>query len=145
MQATQVRSLGQEHCPGEGHGYPLWFSSLENSLDRGAWWSTVHGVAKSPTQLSNQHWHQQLASDLYSMACLTIQAQSWPTGRLSGALCVSNTVTARPLQVTLLGHGQHVPAVAVTAPLALHVTAAGWAPPSACSRHPQRAVRLSWF
>ena len=39
--------------PGEGTGYPLQYSCLENSTDRGAWWATVHGVAKSPTQLSN--------------------------------------------------------------------------------------------
>ena len=35
--------------PGEGNGYPLQFSCLENSMDRGAWWSTVHVVAKSQT------------------------------------------------------------------------------------------------
>ena len=33
--------------PGEGNGYPLHYSSLENSMDRGAWWAMVHGVAKS--------------------------------------------------------------------------------------------------
>ena len=39
--------------PGEGNDYPLQYSQLENSLDRGAWWATVHGVTKSQTQLSN--------------------------------------------------------------------------------------------
>ena len=39
--------------PGEGNGYPLQYSCLENSMDRGAWWVTVQGVAKSQTQLSN--------------------------------------------------------------------------------------------
>ena len=33
-------------------GYPLQYSCLENSMDRGAWWVTVHGVAKSWTRLS---------------------------------------------------------------------------------------------
>ena len=33
--------------PGEGNGYPLQYSCLENSMDRGAQWTTVHGVAKS--------------------------------------------------------------------------------------------------
>ena len=37
--------------PGAGNGYPLQYSSLENSMDRGAWWATVHGVAKSPIPL----------------------------------------------------------------------------------------------
>ena len=35
------------------NGYPLQYSCLENSTDRGAWWATVHGVAQSQTQLSN--------------------------------------------------------------------------------------------
>ena len=35
--------------PGGGHGNPLQFSCLENPMDRGAWWATVHGVAKSQT------------------------------------------------------------------------------------------------
>ena len=39
--------------PGEGNGNPLQYSCLENSMDRGTWWVTVHGVAKSWTQLSN--------------------------------------------------------------------------------------------
>ena len=52
MQETQVRSLGQKKSPGEGNGNPLQHSSLENSMDRGAWRATVHGVAKSQTRLS---------------------------------------------------------------------------------------------
>ena len=39
--------------PGEGNGNPLQYSCLENSMDGGAWWATVHGVAKSWTQLSD--------------------------------------------------------------------------------------------
>ena len=33
--------------PGGGHGNPLQYSCLKNSMDRGPWWATVHGVAKS--------------------------------------------------------------------------------------------------
>ena len=36
-----------------GHGNPLQYSWLENPMDRGAWWVTVHGVTKSWTQLSD--------------------------------------------------------------------------------------------
>ena len=42
---------GLERSPGKGNGYPLQYSCLKNSMDRGAWWATVHGIAKSWTQL----------------------------------------------------------------------------------------------
>ena len=38
--------------PGDGHGNPLQCSCLGNPMDRGAWWATVRGVAKSQTRLS---------------------------------------------------------------------------------------------
>ena len=44
---------GSGRFPGAGNGNPLQYSCLENSMDRGAWRTTVHGVAKSRTQLSN--------------------------------------------------------------------------------------------
>ena len=51
--AREVDSIpGSERFPGEGNGNPLQYSCLVNSMDRGAWWATVHGVAKSHTQLS---------------------------------------------------------------------------------------------
>ena len=40
---------GSERSPGEGNGNPLQYSCLENSMDRGAWWTTVHEVAKLDT------------------------------------------------------------------------------------------------
>ena len=40
---------GLERFPGEGNSYPLWYSCLENPMDRGARQATVHGVAKSGT------------------------------------------------------------------------------------------------
>ena len=44
---------GSERSPGEGHGNPLQYSCLENSMDSGDWQATVHGVTKSWTQLSD--------------------------------------------------------------------------------------------
>ena len=44
---------GLGRSPGEGKGNSLQYSCLENSMDGGAWWATVHGVAKSQTRLSN--------------------------------------------------------------------------------------------
>ena len=43
---------GSGRSPGEGNGNALQYSCLENPMDRGAWWATVPGVAKSWTQLS---------------------------------------------------------------------------------------------
>ena len=48
IQETQIQSLGGR-SPGEGNGYPLQYSRLENSMDRGAWRVSIHGVAKSWT------------------------------------------------------------------------------------------------
>ena len=53
--------------PGEGHLqysliFPLQYSCLQNSVDRGAWRDTVPGVAKSRMQLSDFHFHYQAAS-----------------------------------------------------------------------------------
>ena len=42
---------GSGRAPGGGNGNPLQYSFMENSMDRGAWWATVHGVAKSQTRL----------------------------------------------------------------------------------------------
>ena len=44
---------GLRRSPGGENGNPLQYSCLKNSMDRGDWWATVHGVAKSQTQLSD--------------------------------------------------------------------------------------------
>ena len=44
MWESWVRSLGR--FPGGGHGHPFQYSCLENLMDRGSWWATVHGVTK---------------------------------------------------------------------------------------------------
>ena len=48
---------GLGRSPGEGNGYLLQYSCLENPMDRGAWWATVHGVTKSQIGLSDSHFH----------------------------------------------------------------------------------------
>ena len=61
--ARDVRSIpASGRYPGEGNGNPLQYSCLENSMDRGAWWATVHGVAKSQTRLKQLSRH---ARDYY--------------------------------------------------------------------------------
>ena len=57
VSAEDVGSIpGSAGSPGEGHDNPLQYSCLENSMDRRAWWGTVHGVAKdsdTTQQLNN--------------------------------------------------------------------------------------------
>ena len=49
-QARDVGSIpGSGRSPGEGNGNPLQYSCLGNSMDRGAWQATVHGITKSQT------------------------------------------------------------------------------------------------
>ena len=48
--------LGSGRSPREGNGHAFQHSCLENSMDRWAWWATVHGVAKSLTQLKDFHF-----------------------------------------------------------------------------------------
>ena len=54
--AEDIRDTGSipglERSPGGGHGNPLQYSCLENSIDKGAWQAAVHSMAKSQTQLS---------------------------------------------------------------------------------------------
>ena len=58
---------GSGSSPGEGNGYPLYYSCLENSMDRGAWWATIHGFTKSRTWLSNWtevNWYTYIYIDI---------------------------------------------------------------------------------
>ena len=53
MQETRVQSLGQEDPLEKEKATHSSILCLENPMDRGAWWATVHGVTKSQTQLSD--------------------------------------------------------------------------------------------
>ena len=72
---------GSGGSPGEGNDNPLQYSCLENSMDRGAWWATVHGVAKeldTTEQLnsSNILWSGEYMSYLKTFKAL-FQSKSW--------------------------------------------------------------------
>ena len=62
---------GSGRSPGEGNGNPLQYSCLENPMDRGAWWATVHGVTKSWTQLRDYQ------KDLPTMQETQVQSLGW--------------------------------------------------------------------
>ena len=60
---------GWERSPGGGNGNPLQYSYLGSPMDRGAWWATVHGVAKSWTRLTEHTYtptHTRSCASLYS-------------------------------------------------------------------------------
>ena len=65
--ACRVGELGLIPGPGrspeEGNGHPLQYPCLDNPMDRGVWWVTVHGVAKSRTWLSD--WAHKHALSLF--------------------------------------------------------------------------------
>ena len=72
--------LGSGRSPGEGNGNPLQYSCLENSMDRGAWQSTVHrSVVNSLKQLLPQlHWPEPLlCSSGYSDGAVVLGGLWW--------------------------------------------------------------------
>ena len=70
-----IPGSGQSH--GKRHGCPLQYSSLENSMDRGAWWAIVHGAANNPTRLSNPHKYLvlRLHRDFFSLTIFALIIQ----------------------------------------------------------------------
>jgi len=69
---------------GEGNGTPLQYSCLENPMDGGAWWASVHGVTKGRTQLSDltftfMHWRRK-----WQPTPVFLPGESQGRGRLVG-------------------------------------------------------------
>ena len=56
---------GSGSSTGEGNGHPLQYSCLENSMDRGDWQATVHGVTENQAPLSNLHFQNISSSQMY--------------------------------------------------------------------------------
>ena len=67
---------GSGRSPGGGNGNPLLYLRLENSMDRGAWWATVHGVTKSWMQLST-----------YKVCCISFHNKYFIVALICVSLC----------------------------------------------------------
>ena len=104
MQETQVRSLGQEDSPEGGSGDPLQFSCLENPMDRGAWWATVHGAASSQTRPSTHTWR----------------------GISAASMCQSQSLSSSHLLPSPLGTQRVLSAVYILIPVSLWRPAFPW-------------------
>ena len=74
---------GSRRSPGVGNGNPLQYSCLENSMDRGAWWATVHGFTKSGTGLKDEAGKHAVLRHVLSI-CFVRRAYTgatcWTTG-----------------------------------------------------------------
>ena len=70
--------------PGDGNDNPLWYSCLENSLNRGAWGATVHGVSKSRTQLSD-----------FNFSVFPVSQWLFPSLCLSQVVCVWDIIDSK--------------------------------------------------
>ena len=70
---------GLGRSPGEGNGYPLQCSCLENPMDRGAWWARVNGVTKSQTRLPRKE--NSLSSEQWNIERVCITSQSMLKGK----------------------------------------------------------------
>ena len=81
---------GLRRCPGEGEGKPLQCSCLENPMDGGAWWATVHGAAKSQTRLS-----QLIFLDFFCTLCCWSYWASTPPEGSSEALCAPGNLVGQ--------------------------------------------------
>ena len=64
-QCRRHKETGSGRSPGEENGNPFQYSCLDNPLDRGAWWATVHKVAKSWTQLNWLSMHARICITTY--------------------------------------------------------------------------------
>ena len=93
---------GSGRSPGEGNGYPLQYSCLENPMDRGAWWATVHRVAKNQTQLNSYTWHTGKAlwdqASAYSSSFSCTFSQNVVSALVFFSATSSNELNSLPLQ-----------------------------------------------
>ena len=94
-------NAGLGRCPGKGNGNPLQYSCLGNSMERGSWWATVHGVLKSQTwqvtNTMNSSLVAQLVKCLSAMLETQVQSLGWDDPQEEGMATHSSIPTWRVL------------------------------------------------
>ena len=95
MQETSVQSLSWGRSPGEGNSYPLQCSCLEDSIDRGAWWASVHG-----SQRTRHDWATNIFTKYFANSCealTTAEHRVGPSGQAGSwkVVLVEVTVSER--------------------------------------------------
>ena len=137
--AGELSSIpGSGVSPGEGNGNPLQYFCLGNPIDRGAWWTLVHGVTKSWTQLSNKHlsseiiqlslrnslyvpnlfWHQRPVSWKTIFPWIGDRGQGMVSGRFKGITFIVHFISiiaSVPSQII----GQQISEVRASWPIAV--------------------------
>ena len=102
-----------KHTAGEGNGTPLQYSCLENPMDGGAWWASVHGVARSQTRLSDFtftfHFHALFPSFIFSVSYIChrngrVDAAALPSSCISADVTDLLTFVVRPGRVAFGFH-----------------------------------------
>ena len=115
---------GSGRSPGEGNGYPLQYSCLENPMNRGAWRATVHGVAQSRTGLER----------LSTRAHVVVTAQWWKhlpasagvPGWINGLGRSDGEGNGNPLQYSCLGNPMNRESHGRLQSIALHRVGHDW-------------------
>ena len=74
---------GWGRAPGGGHGNPLQYSYLKDSMDRRAWWARVHGVTKSQTRLKQLSTHPYKSSRFKVKKAHLLILKCWPVEQAS--------------------------------------------------------------
>ena len=89
---------GSGRSPGEGNGNPLQYSCLENPMDGGAWWASVHGVAKSRTWLSDFTFsHQPVSKRVRALGVVGV----------AGSAVIPISLSQYPCSQQMPTHTQH--------------------------------------
>ena len=96
---------GSGRSPGGGHGNPVQYSCLENPMDRGAWWATVHSVAKSWTRLKQLRTEIKVCS--LSLTLIECICQTYGSGcaeaTVGGVRSLGKIPSATEAETTTLG------------------------------------------